>query len=956
MIDFLKKYIPNRNINYYYNKILQYYNNYDALSESKKTKLNNLIIKKIYSETKYLNTKILLNKSTIQNYNYLKLIIFFINNIAIQHKDKPNIQHINFDMYGLKHYNVIQKIFFDYYILANNIDPNINLLKTIKLYSKNTSEFNIVEFSNFIKRNNNNNLIYDIKKKYKIKTYNFLFKKNKEGDFKWEIENNYRNRINNSLYIFEDNLNQSNTSEEGNYSDNIRKYNYVKMHNKPISAGICTGESDKTSFNSTWKNYIDKDLDKIRYLLSEYNYKNLIYQSEFRNDIKLFSSHHKSINQKILEYITENLDNMKTLLYQDNVNNIINNNYKKKLKSINSKFFSTHKTTTAQITYLPELITRKKQNKTSKNTETGKDTLLSKDSKKKEVTPVVTSTRDSKKDKATYSDSVTRSKDSKKKDVTSSVTSLRDSKNDKATYSVTSLRDFRKGSKTGSLKVSETGSKTGSLKVPETGSKTGSLKVSETGSLRGSKTSSLKVSETGSLRGSKTSSLKVSETGSLRGSETSSLKVPETSSLRGSKTSSLRGSKTGSLRSSKQDSLKGSETGSLKGSKQDSLKHTQNKFVDMIIKFNYDLEKTISYSINSYAKLIMKKKDIFIKTIADLYIIDDILILKKNEVISDNLELINIYLYNHNKYSSFVTILPLKLQQQDSDKTILKKDVYTINKNIKQIRISLILSKKSIHFPTIYNLWNFEKNNTYLMFYEAFDNTLFNFIKLSNQSLSPIYESIYISMIQQMLMAIMSYHNITGLINTNINPKNIFFKFNKISDNIYIKYKVYDDFYYVPYYGLIWYLTDFSESIEMPSDDDILFNKTFSYDSYHMYCEFKVILDAVKTSKIYSSKYRELYDYVNILNSYCDLLRDSDNRRIYSTENKIAEIDKVLFNLINENLINQSKFDKITKTKYLYNTTAYDITTKLDKNYKKFILSHYDNISYIKNKAITFNV
>jgi hypothetical protein len=123
-----------------------------------------------------------------------------------------------------------------------------------------------------------------------------------------------------------------------------------------------------------------------------------------------------------------------------------------------------------------------------------------------------------------------------------------------------------------------------------------------------------------------------------------------------------------------------------------------------------------------------------------------------------------------------------------------------------------------------------------------------------------------------------------------------------------------------------------------------------------MYCEFKVILDAVKTSKIYSSKYRELYDYVNILNSYCDLLRDSDNRRIYSTENKIAEIDKVLFNLINENLINQSKFDKITKTKYLYNTTAYDITTKLDKNYKKFILSHYDNISYIKNKAITFNV
>jgi hypothetical protein len=842
MIDFLKKYIPNRNINYYYNKILQYYNNYDTLSESKKTKLNNLIIKKLYSETKYLNTKMLLNKSTIKNYNYLKLIIFFINNIAIQHKDKPNIQHINFDMYGLKHYNVIQKIFFDYYILANNIDPNINLLKTIKLYSKNTSEFNIVEFSNFIKKNNDNNLIFDIKKKYKIKTYNFLFKKNKEGDFKWEIENNYRNRINNSLYIFEDNLNQSNTSEEGNYSDNIRQYNYVKMHNKPISAGICTGESDKTSFNSTWKNYIDKDLDKIRYLLSEYNYKNLIYQSDFRDDIKLFSSHHKSINQKILEYITENLDNMKTLLYQDNVNNIINNNYKKKLKSINSKFFSTHKTSTAQITYLPELITRKKQNKTSKKTETGKDTLLSKDSKKKEVIASVTRTRDSKTDKETSSDSVTSPRDSKTDKETSSdsVTSVKDSKKKDVTSSVTSVKDSKTGSKTGSL----------------------------------------------------------------RG----------------------------------------------------SLKDTQNKFVDMIIKFNYDLEKTISYSINTYAKLIMKKKDILIKTIADLYIIDDILILRKNEVISDNLELIDIYLYNHNKYSSFVTILPLKLQQQDSDKTILKKDVYTINKNIKQIRISLILSKKSIHFPTIYNLWNFEKNNTYLMFYEAFDNTLFNLIKSSNKSSSLNYESIYISMIQQMLMAIMSYHNITGLINTNINPKNIFFKFNKISDNIYIKYKVYDDFYYVPYYGLTWYLTDFSESIEMPSDDDVLFNKTFSYDSYHMYCEFKVILDAVKTSKIYSSKYRQLYDYVNILNSYCDLLRDSDNRRIYSTENKITEIDKVLFNLINENLINQSKFDKITKTKYLYNTTAYDVTTKLDKNYKKFILSHYDNITYIKNKAITFDV
>ena len=184
-------------------------------------------------------------------------------------------------------------------------------------------------------------------------------------------------------------------------------------------------------------------------------------------------------------------------------------------------------------------------------------------------------------------------------------------------------------------------------------------------------------------------------------------------------------------------------------------------------------------------------------------------------------------------------------------------------------------------------------------------------------------------MIQQLLMATISYHTKTGLINTNINYKNIFYSFdNIIENNTFICYKLYDELYYINYNGYIWYLTDFSESIELPKNIDILLNK--NYDSYHMYCEFKVIIEIIR-NKFYKKDIR-LDNYIDNISSIINLFKKNYIQKL-SSNLKIQEFDKTLFHL----LFNKMKILKtlpINSTNKIYNNTEYEIGTTVLKNHK----------------------
>ena len=184
-------------------------------------------------------------------------------------------------------------------------------------------------------------------------------------------------------------------------------------------------------------------------------------------------------------------------------------------------------------------------------------------------------------------------------------------------------------------------------------------------------------------------------------------------------------------------------------------------------------------------------------------------------------------------------------------------------------------------------------------------------------------------MIQQLLMAIISYHTKTGLINTNINNKNIFYKFEEIIEkNTYICYKLYDKLYYINYNGYIWYLTDFSESIVLPKDLNILVNK--NYDSYHMYCEFKVIIEIIRNKFYKKNSYLD-----NYIDSIFSIINDFKYNYIQTLfpNPEIQEFDKTLFHLL-FNKMNILKKLPNNSTNKIYNNTQYEIAT--DTEYYRY--------------------
>tara|TARA_B110001450_G_scaffold22852_1_gene20394 strand:- start:2689 stop:5850 length:3162 start_codon:yes stop_codon:yes gene_type:complete len=225
----------------------------------------------------------------------------------------------------------------------------------------------------------------------------------------------------------------------------------------------------------------------------------------------------------------------------------------------------------------------------------------------------------------------------------------------------------------------------------------------------------------------------------------------------------------------------------------------------------------------------------------------------------------------------------------------------------------------NIHIPFLYNSVLL-KDKT-ISFSQYFDNNLFNLIE-KEEKIQHFHVDIIINMIQQLLMATISYHTKTGLINTNINNKNIFYSFEEIIEkNTYICYKLYDKLYYINYYGYIWYLTDFSESIVLPNDLNILVNK--HYDSYHMYCEFKVVIEIIR-NKFYKKDSR-LDNYIDSISSIINDFKYNYIQRLFPNP-KIQDFDKTLFRLLFDKM-NILKTLPNNSTNKIYNNAEYEIAT-----------------------------
>ena len=347
----------------------------------------------------------------------------------------------------------------------------------------------------------------------------------------------------------------------------------------------------------------------------------------------------------------------------------------------------------------------------------------------------------------------------------------------------------------------------------------------------------------------------------------------------------------------------------------------------------------INNNVNNFISY-LRSNILRIELIQNNYIINNKIIFESIQFNDNNLYS---YVTKNIKINNFMNIINLNTLNN-------LINIYELEKNIKHIKILKFLNKENdfLHYPILYETWYLQKSKKLMFFSQYLDNNLINFINTSKINNNII--NIFINMIQQLLMAIIYYHSKTGLINTNINAKNIFYKKETTAYDKYINYKLFGENYYIKYYGYIWYLTDYSESIEMSNNHDILFNK--NYDSYHMYFEFKVILDFFKKSKIYGQK--DFFDeYIDkLLNN----LTYEKIKNIYDKTNKLNIIDKELFNLIKGFMFFETI--DLKKNHKIYNNKKYDVTIiSTEENNKKMLLSNnIDNDNFKNNVFVIKNI
>lgn len=132
------------------------------------------------------------------------------------------------------------------------------------------------------------------------------------GDFNFMIK---LEQYNDSLFIFNDNIEEHCSAKRGAGNAVIRPFNkYGLFKDYPRSAGIPTGSYKDRGFknlNDNNKNIIDGAFEEIHELIKKYNYKRIFYSSE--KDSDLVGTSLFEVDKEVLEYITNKIKNLKEL-------------------------------------------------------------------------------------------------------------------------------------------------------------------------------------------------------------------------------------------------------------------------------------------------------------------------------------------------------------------------------------------------------------------------------------------------------------------------------------------------------------------------------------------------------------------------------------------------------------------------------------------------------------------
>ncbi len=122
----------------------------------------------------------------------------------------------------------------------------------------------------------------------------------------------HQKEYDNALFIFNDDIEDFNTSKKGKGNAVIRQYNsFNKSLPKPRSAGIPTGSRVTKGFqflSADVKRYIDTAINNIKSLISQYGYESVIYSADKNGnvDTSIFT-----IGNDVRDYITSQLKALK---------------------------------------------------------------------------------------------------------------------------------------------------------------------------------------------------------------------------------------------------------------------------------------------------------------------------------------------------------------------------------------------------------------------------------------------------------------------------------------------------------------------------------------------------------------------------------------------------------------------------------------------------------------------
>ena len=135
-------------------------------------------------------------------------------------------------------------------------------------------------------------------------------KENVIGDFKWMIK---QHEYDDTLFIFNDNVESITSYRKGNGNAVIRVYNqYNPKLSIPRSAGIPTGYSTTRegfkNLTTEVKKYIDDSIEKIENIIIKYNYKKIIYSI---NKNAEFGTEIFKVGDDVKRYIIEQLYRLK---------------------------------------------------------------------------------------------------------------------------------------------------------------------------------------------------------------------------------------------------------------------------------------------------------------------------------------------------------------------------------------------------------------------------------------------------------------------------------------------------------------------------------------------------------------------------------------------------------------------------------------------------------------------